>query len=276
MPAARAWRAAPRRAWRNARAPWPTTRGRRGRSRGSAITASRVAARDPGRGQRLARQIEPAHARRPRPGRAGCWSAAARGRGGGRAPAPARRSMPKILHRQPADGAGHPVAVEVELAQAGRADVLVDVHLHAVDHGQEVVLLQAEALRRLGQERASAPAGRRRRARRGRRASGSSLTRRSSRVGPGRRRCRRPRGRRRRWRTSPRARPAAAAAWRRRTSCRTPVARSRLRIGPRRSRQRRVMGPLWPPLRAIAERRSRRRSSCRAEQRHGHSASSGR
>ncbi len=63
---------------------------------------------------------------------------------------PRRRRHAEHPHRQTAHRARHPVAIEVELAQVRRADVLVDVHLHAVDHGQEVGLVQAEPVSRLG------------------------------------------------------------------------------------------------------------------------------
>ncbi len=57
------------------------------------------------------------------------------------------------LDRQPAHGAGHAVAIEVERIVVGGDDVGVHVHLHAVDDGDEVGLLQAEVLHRLDQER---------------------------------------------------------------------------------------------------------------------------
>ena len=46
--------------------------------------------------------------------------------------------------RQSADGARHPVAIEVERGEVGRAHVGRDVHVHAVDHGEEVGLAQPE------------------------------------------------------------------------------------------------------------------------------------
>ena len=61
-------------------------------------------------------------------------------------------------HRQAADGASHAVAVEVERREIGRTDIGLDIHLHAVDHGQEIVLLQAEIAHRALQEGAW-PAG---------------------------------------------------------------------------------------------------------------------
>ena len=52
-------------------------------------------------------------------------------------------------HRQTPDRAGHPVAIEIERREIGRADVGVDIHLHAVDHGQEIRLPQAEVADRV-------------------------------------------------------------------------------------------------------------------------------
>ncbi len=54
--------------------------------------------------------------------------------------------------RQPADGAGDAVAIEIEDVIGRRDDIGVHIHLHAVDHRQKVVLAQAEAAHRLGQE----------------------------------------------------------------------------------------------------------------------------
>ena len=65
--------------------------------------------------------------------------------------------------RQPADGAGDAVAIEVERREIGRADVGRDIHLHAVDHGEEIVLSQAEgAAPALAGSSPGRPAGRRR------------------------------------------------------------------------------------------------------------------
>ena len=122
-------------------------------------------------------------------------------------------------HRQPSHRARHPVAVEVELCPVGRADVLGGVHVHAVDHGEEVLLAQLEV--------ASPPAPAPRR-------SGGGLpgidrldalpplgklaacARHAARSNPPRRR---PAGRTNRSRTSPRAARAAGSASRCRTSC---------------------------------------------------------
>ena len=51
-------------------------------------------------------------------------------------------------HRQPPDGAGDAIAIEIERRHVGRADVLRHVHLHAVDDGEEILALQAEGLHR--------------------------------------------------------------------------------------------------------------------------------
>ena len=47
-------------------------------------------------------------------------------------------------HRQPPDGAGDAVAIEIERRHVRRADVLRHVHLHAVDDGEEILALEAE------------------------------------------------------------------------------------------------------------------------------------
>ena len=141
---------------------------------------------------------------------------------------PGASSMPKIAHRQPPDRAGDAVAIEIERRASAARISRVDVHLHAVDDGEEVVALagRSGARRRpgtppapavaAGVERVEIGAPVRRARRRG-----------SARSPCCRRRCRRPRGRRRRSRTSPRARPWAAGACRRRTSCRRPAPAAR-------------------------------------------------
>ena len=55
-------------------------------------------------------------------------------------------------HRQPAHGAGDAVTVEVEGIEIGRADRWSDVHGHAVDDGEEVVVREMEIGHRLGEE----------------------------------------------------------------------------------------------------------------------------
>ena len=103
--------------------------------------------------------------RRPRRGRAGCWSAAGRGRDGGRARSPGPCSMPKMLHRQAPDGAGHPVAVEVERREVGRADDRSPTSISMPSTmARKSALLQAEAPHRLGQEGGAARRRGRRRA----------------------------------------------------------------------------------------------------------------
>ncbi len=47
---------------------------------------------------------------------------------------------PEYLDRQAADGAGHAVAIKIERFEAGGADVLRHIHVHAVDHGKEILL----------------------------------------------------------------------------------------------------------------------------------------
>ena len=107
-------------------------------------------------------------------------------------------------HRQPPDRARDAVAVEIERGPVRRADVGDDVHLHAVDHGEEILALEIEVAHRLretgkccggcaGVERIDVVA------------PGCSCARAAARAGRDRRRCRRPRGRTNRFRTSPRA-----------------------------------------------------------------------
>ena len=145
-----------------------------------------------GRGSRCRRRPAPRAAdragrsRRPRRGRAGCWSAAGRGRGGAPARGPGRPSMPKILHRQAADGAGHPVAIEVERREVGRdgSASSTSISMPSIT-ARKSSWLRPKRLHVLGQEARSAPAARRRRARRGRRARRPARRARSSAVGPG-------------------------------------------------------------------------------------------
>ena len=53
-------------------------------------------------------------------------------------------------HRQPSDRARHAIAVKIERRKVGCANVLRHVHFHAVDDGQKILALQAEALHRRG------------------------------------------------------------------------------------------------------------------------------
>ena len=57
---------------------------------------------------------------------------------------PSSSGRPNTLHRQPSDRAGDPVAIEIERGEVGRADVGDDIHLHAVDDGEEILAPQAE------------------------------------------------------------------------------------------------------------------------------------
>ena len=59
----------------------------------------------------------------------------------------------RLLHaedagRETADRDGDAVAIEAERREIGRADVGDDIHFHAVDHGEEIGLSQAEGLHR--------------------------------------------------------------------------------------------------------------------------------
>ncbi len=53
---------------------------------------------------------------------------------------------PEDLDRKPPDRRGDPVAIEIERLPIGGVDVATDVHLHAGDDGEEILLLQAEGL----------------------------------------------------------------------------------------------------------------------------------
>jgi len=57
----------------------------------------------------------------------------------------------KDFHRQPADRAGHPVAIKVELGPRGRSNIRSHVHFHAVDNSQEVGLIKVIVAHRLGE-----------------------------------------------------------------------------------------------------------------------------
>ena len=70
-------------------------------------------------------------------------------------------AKPEHPHRQPPDGAGDAIAIEIERRHVGRADVGRHVHLHAVDDGEEILALQAKGLHRAD----VVPQPRRRRAR---------------------------------------------------------------------------------------------------------------
>src|SRR6185437_11021487 len=54
----------------------------------------------------------------------------------------------KYPNRQPSDRAGHAVAIQIERGQVRRADVLRNVHLHAIDNGQEILALETELANR--------------------------------------------------------------------------------------------------------------------------------
>ena len=46
------------------------------------------------------------------------------------------------LDGEAANGAGHMIAIKIKGGEIGGADVLGDVHIHAVDHGKEILLAQ--------------------------------------------------------------------------------------------------------------------------------------
>ena len=128
-----------------------------------------------------------------------------------------------VLHaehanRKTPDRTGDAVAIEIERRPIRRADVGDDVHLHAVDDGDEVLALQVEAAHRFAPARQATVARRRDRSRRCPSAIAPTASRRA-RADPDRRRCRRRRGRTNRFRTSPRAARAAGSACPYRTSC---------------------------------------------------------
>ena len=62
-----------------------------------------------------------------------------------------RALIAEDVHRQMADRAGDPRAIEVERRQIGGANVFGRVHLHPVDHREEVLAAQAVAQQRLAQ-----------------------------------------------------------------------------------------------------------------------------
>ncbi len=105
---------------------------------------------DPGRPQLLARQIEPPQ-RRVLVEIAqdiGQLQRAAEMMGERKAGLALHAEHP---HRQPADRAGDPVAVKIERGAVGGADIGDHVHLHAGDHGEEILALEIEAAHRLRQ-----------------------------------------------------------------------------------------------------------------------------
>lgn len=62
-----------------------------------------------------------------------------------------QRDAGVALHAEHAHGkaphrAGHAVAIEIQRRVVRRADIRVHVHGHAIDHGEEILLLQTEAL----------------------------------------------------------------------------------------------------------------------------------
>ena len=61
-------------------------------------------------------------------------------------------------HRQPPDRARHPVAIEIERREVGRADILRHIHLHAVDDGEEILALAGRSGAPRRRRPAAAPA----------------------------------------------------------------------------------------------------------------------
>ena len=180
--------------------------------------AVRIVGGDAGMQQRFARQIEPAEA--------GVLVDVAQDVGELQRAAEMMREQDAVCfrqaehpHRQPPDGAGDAIAIEIERRHVGRADVLRHVHLHAVDDGEEILALEAEGLHRGDVVAAAAPADGPGRARRCRRATAEARPA-ARRADHRNRRCRRPDGRSCRSGTSPRAGRAAGCASRRRTNCR--------------------------------------------------------
>ncbi len=53
-------------------------------------------------------------------------------------------------HRQTPDGAGNAIAIEIERGKIRRTNVLWHVHLHAVDHSEKILALEAEGFHRGG------------------------------------------------------------------------------------------------------------------------------
>ena len=117
-------------------------RGHTGAHRGQ---SGRLAARPARRAaRRLHRDTRPADtaARAPHPPRrrAGCWSVAAPGRARSATRSAAGDESPKARTDSRPTAGGHAVAIQVQRSQVRRDDHLFGVHLHAVDHGQEVFL----------------------------------------------------------------------------------------------------------------------------------------
>ena len=109
-------------------------------ARGSAITLRGSSLVMPACSSAFARQIEPAEA--------GVLVDVAQDVGQLQRAAEMMREQDAVVlgqaehpHRQPPDGAGDAVAIEIERCQVGRADVLRHVHLHAVDDGEEILAL---------------------------------------------------------------------------------------------------------------------------------------
>ena len=103
----------------------------------------RIVAGDPGVQQRFARQIQPAEP--------GILVDVAQDVGQLQRAAEMMREHNAVVlgqaehpHRQPPDGAGDAIAIEIERRQVRRADILRHVHLHAVDDGQKILALEAE------------------------------------------------------------------------------------------------------------------------------------
>ena len=107
----------------------------------------RIVAGDAGMQQAFARQIEPAEA--------GVLVDVAQDVGQLQRAAEMMGEQDAVLlgqaehpHRQPPDGAGDAVAIEIERRHVRRADVLRHVHLHAVDDGEKILALEAEGFHR--------------------------------------------------------------------------------------------------------------------------------
>ena len=118
--------------------------------RGACKHRRRIVAGDASLTQRLARQIEPAYGRV-------LVKIAQDIRHLQRTPEMMREREPCLplhaehAHAEAADRAGDAVAVEIEGGEIGRADVGNDVHLHAVDDGEEILALQVESAHGLRQ-----------------------------------------------------------------------------------------------------------------------------
>ena len=110
----------------------------------------RIGADDPGVAQRLARQVEPAHR--------GILVEIAQDVGElQRAAEMIGERQTGLLphaedpHRQPPDRAGHAVAIERERRAIRRADIGDHIHFHAVDDGEEILVLEIEGRHRRGE-----------------------------------------------------------------------------------------------------------------------------